>query len=337
MKLKEFIPLRSGGTKEGVRSISFKEFLKLLAPPVVVSVYKGIKDKRNANEIQMKGQTLGWSGNYTSWEEAKKEGTGYDHPAILEKVKNSLLKVKNGEAMHERDSVLFDQVQNSFPLLAGLMWIAAQNNGELGLIDFGGSLGSSFFQNRLFLKHLKKVSWNIVEQPGFVKTGRDYFENDRLEFFYSIEECLSSKSAEAILLSGVLQYLEEPYRLIEKILSFKFKFIIIDRTSFIEANNDIITVQRTPPEIYEATYPAWFFDRSKMMEKLLCDYELMAEFDCAITESIELNGCRAKWQGFILKRKTNELPRAEALGILGQRPKMPPLRSRRPFIPGLRA
>jgi hypothetical protein len=35
--------------------------------------------------------------------------------------------------------------------------------------------------------------------------------------------------------------------------------------------------------------------------------------------------------------KNNELPRAEAPGILGQRPEMPPLRSGRPFIPELKS
>ena len=74
-----------------------------------------------------------WSGNYTSWAEAQKVSTGYDSQAILEKVKDALLKVKNGEAVYERDSVIFDEIQYSWPLLAGLMWIAAQSGGELNI------------------------------------------------------------------------------------------------------------------------------------------------------------------------------------------------------------
>jgi putative methyltransferase (TIGR04325 family) len=93
----------------------------------------------------------GWYGNFKSWQEAKEASTGYDAENILHQVKTSLLKVKNGDAVYERDSVLFDKIEYSWELLAALMWIAAQNKGELHLIDFGGSLGSSYYQNKSFL------------------------------------------------------------------------------------------------------------------------------------------------------------------------------------------
>ncbi|GAH50614.1 unnamed protein product, partial [marine sediment metagenome] len=75
-----------------------------------------------------------WSGDYDSWTDAQKASTGYDSKVILNKVKDSLLRVKNGEAAYERDSVLFDDMQYSWPILAGLMWVAAQSKGELNVI-----------------------------------------------------------------------------------------------------------------------------------------------------------------------------------------------------------
>ena len=59
-----------------------------------------------------------WSGNYANWEEADSFATGYDDHSILEKCKTALLKVKNGEAAYERDSVLFDKMQYNWALLA---------------------------------------------------------------------------------------------------------------------------------------------------------------------------------------------------------------------------
>jgi putative methyltransferase (TIGR04325 family) len=38
-------------------------------------------------------------------------------------------------------------------------------------LDFGGSLGSSYFQNKKFLDALRLVEWNVVEQENFVATG----------------------------------------------------------------------------------------------------------------------------------------------------------------------
>ena len=118
----------------------------------------------------------GFSGNFSSWNEAAAMATGYQAAPILDKVKTAVLKVKRGEAVYERDSVLFNEVEYSWPLLATLNWIAAQNNGGLKVVDFGGSLGSSYFQNRKFLEPLD-IKWNVIEQENFVKAGRDEIQD----------------------------------------------------------------------------------------------------------------------------------------------------------------
>ena len=69
----------------------------------------------------------GYFGNYFAWEQACQDSTGYDSTVILERVQNALIKVKSGEAVYERDSVLFDETQYSWPLLACLLWIASCN------------------------------------------------------------------------------------------------------------------------------------------------------------------------------------------------------------------
>ena len=59
---------------------------------------------------------------------------------ILGKVLEATLKVKNGEAVYERDLVLFDHIEFYWPVLSGLMWVAARNNGRLNVLDYGGTL-----------------------------------------------------------------------------------------------------------------------------------------------------------------------------------------------------
>ena len=80
--------------------------------------------------------------------------------------------VVDGRAAYERDSVLFEEVEYVWPLLASLMWVGARHLGSLNVLDFGGSLGSTYFQNRIFLATLPSVRWNIVEQPRHVEVGR---------------------------------------------------------------------------------------------------------------------------------------------------------------------
>jgi len=265
-------------------------FARGFIPPIVFRVYRMIA-----------GQSP-FKGNYATWEEARKESGGYDTDQILNKVRSSLLKVKNGEAEYERDSVLFEKIQYSWPLLAALLWIVSQKGNRLSLVDFGGSLGTTYYQNRKFLAHLGEVHWSIVEQRRFVECGRRDFENDHLKFYEDIDSCLRDQHPDTILLSSVLQYLEQPCALLEKVLSLGFEFILIDRTPLLEKGDDRITVQRVPPEIYEASYPAWFFNREKFLSNFSKGgYELMAEYN-ALSGTMYLRGARAADKGFIFRK-----------------------------------
>lgn len=273
-----------------------KKIFRNLCPPILFSVL--LKTKR---EVLTQ---YGFFGNYSSWNEAVNETMGYDEGGILEKCKESLLKVKNGEAAYERDSVLFDKVEYSWPLLSSLLWIASRNGGKLNLIDFGGSLGSTYFQNISFLKDLKELSWNIVEQEHFVKCGKENFEEKGLKFYYTIDDCLKNNSSDTILFSSVLQYLSEPYKVLDEIIAKKFKYIIVDITGFISGNKDRITIQKVPPQIYKASYPAWFFGKDKFINYLSCNYKLVADFPGYIGGTINIdNNPIAGYRGFIFEYK----------------------------------
>ena len=244
-----------------------------------------------------------WSGDYASWEEAQKHCTGYDSSLILEKCKNALLKVKNGEAVYERDSVLFDEIQYSWGLLAGFERVALENNGKLCVLDFGGSLGSSYYQNREFLNVVKDLQWCIVEQPHFVDCGKENFENEQLKFYYTIEECLAKHKPDVLLLSSVLQYLEKPYEWLEIFAALNIQYIIVDRTAFVEAERDILTVQNVPETIYKASYPAWFFNEPRLKNVFKNLYKTMLDFDSGFTTPALINGnTKAYWKGIILRK-----------------------------------
>lgn len=134
----------------------FKQLIKDLAPPVLLRAYRWLK-----------GQDITFSGPYSSWAEASKKATGYHSEVILQKVKEAALQVKSGNAAYERDSVVFHKTEYSYPVLAGLLAAAAANGGKLSVLDFGGSLGSSYYQCRGFLRDLQELRWSIIEQPNF--------------------------------------------------------------------------------------------------------------------------------------------------------------------------
>jgi putative methyltransferase (TIGR04325 family) len=165
------------------------------------------------------------------------------------------------------------------PLLAFLMYIAASSGNALNLIDFGGSLGSSFFQNRRFFKNLSRLNWCVVEQPHFVEIGNKEIAGNGLVFAYDIKSASELTECNAVLLSSVLPYVEKPYDILQELISHKFKYIIIDRTPFIFSGQpDRLTIEHVPPEIYEAAYPAWFLNYDKFISFFEGKYRIVEDF-----------------------------------------------------------
>ena len=239
-----------------------------------------------------------FSGNYTRWKDARDASSGYDAERILRKVRESARKVRDGEAAWERDSVLFPRVEYSWPVLAGLLWVAARRGGRLRLVDFGGGLGTSYYQNRKFLAGLAEIRWSIVEQSAFAACGREEFTDEHLTFHEDLEACVSSTRPDAILLSGVLQYLESPHDLLTRVNSLGLDTILVDRTPFLLQGEDRLTVQAVPPGILEGSYPCWFLNRDGFLAAFSDAYELTAEFDGFEKANIP----HSAFRGFLFRR-----------------------------------
>ena len=264
-------------------------YLRQLIPPLFLTLLK-------------KGKKYGWKGDYKNWQEAKDLSGAYDDARILDKVKQALLKVKNGSAVYERDSVLFDQIQYSWPLLSALLWITTLNKGSLKVADFGGSLGSSYFQNKFFLAGVSQLQWNIIEQENFVACGQQFFQDDILHFFYSPEEMIEKRGLpDLLILSCVLPYLEKPYDILTSLMRYKIPHILIDNTYFNYEGRDRICIQRVPPEIYKASYPCWMLNYEYLKNILTAEYDLISTHEN--DSFIFLDGRKIQYRGFLFKIK----------------------------------
>jgi putative methyltransferase (TIGR04325 family) len=248
----------------------------------------------------------GWSGNFPSWEEASRLTGGYEQANILEKTKQALLAVKNGEAVYERDSVLFTQSEYPYPLLSFLLHDAQLKQRPVNVLDFGGSLGSTYYQVKEFLSPGICSGWNIIEQSHYIACGQEFFADDTLRFFYTIEDCISSQQIDFVLLSSVVQYLPDPHRFLDELVAYGFDTILVDRTAFVNEGPDRINMQRVWPSVYEASYPAWFFNEPGFLEHFNKDYLLRASFESYVPgEAImEIDGEPvAHSRGFCFRRR----------------------------------
>ena len=244
-----------------------------------------------------------FTGDFNSWDEANRESTGYDAPQILSKTRAALLKVKEGKAAFERDSVTFDKIEPNVLLLSGLSRAAATNQGRLNVLDFGGSLGGTYFQCRNFLSEINDFHWSVVEQPAQVACGKTDFANHELHFYESVDDCLHEQNPNVLLLSGVLQYLPEPYAFLENALQIGIPYVIVERTAFNANGVDRLTIQHVPASVYEASYPAWFLSESSLRRIFAPGYDLICEY--LGDDQAELEGGKAVFKGFQFQRKSS--------------------------------
>lgn len=237
-----------------------------------------------------------FSGSYATWESACDDQGGYNKPSILAKVYDATLQVINGEARYERDSCVFYEPAYTYHLLA-LIGILCCGRQTVSVLDFGGSLGTLYWQNKEMLGQCvgKNIIWQIVEQPNYVRCGREKIQNDEISFWENIEEI---ERADLVIFSGVLQYLENYREIIQKALKFKPQYILIDRLC--TAKKGRIVRQYVDERIYKAFYPVRIFEKSEIVS-LLEGYCLKAEFPSLVDGEMYVDELKIDSKGMIFQ------------------------------------
>lgn len=254
--------------------------------------------------LEWSGRGVRFEGDYSSWEEAAHKAQGYDAEAILERAFQAALTVRNGGAAYERDGVLFFEPGYPYPLLAGLLRAAALDGGRLDVLDFGGALGSSYFQCRPWLGNLAALRWQVVEQSHYVRRGRAQLADGTLGFVEHVEECVTGGVPNVAVLSSVLQYLPDPDSVLARVSELGIRHVIIDRTPIIKGKRDILAVQVVPSRIVRSSYPVRLFSQTSLFRALENNYQTLCEFP-ALDGVLGGMRRRIEFKGFILERKTD--------------------------------
>lgn len=244
------------------------KLVKSLLPPIFVDILKTLR--RSGLRVE---------GRYATWAEAESHASGYDDRKITDRVVSATRMVRDGKAAYERDSVLFDAIEYSWPFLAALLQVALEQS-SLRVVDFGGSLGSSWRQNKKFLTRLKiPVAWHVVEQPHLVEIGNAEFSDDILDFHLEIGEA-AKFGVDVVVFASSLCYVERPYQYVAEAEKSGARFLIIDRVPTIPGDRDRISVQRVTKPIYDATYPIRIFGRDALISDLFKGWTLLESWDC---------------------------------------------------------
>lgn len=272
-----------------VRDPKLKSWLRRWIP-------QGVRDLLN----RLSGHAIYYRGEFADWQDAERACGGYAEGHLVDRLATAARAVRAGEAAWEQDGVTWDHIPPDLPLFAAMTRVALAHDGRLAVLDFGGGLGSSYLQCRAFLGDAVVHSWSVVEQPELVAIGQSEIARDALHFHRSIDEALASGMVDVALLSGVLQYLEDPWSILDQILEAKIPYLIIDRHPC-SLTRELITIQVVPPSLYAASYPSWLFDCPRMLERIGKHYELLAAWE---GKDPAIRGWRkgAEFRGYFFKR-----------------------------------
>lgn len=263
-----------------------KELVKRLVPPILADV----------GRVAL-GRAITFRGGYATWEDARRHSRGYEDRAILDRVIAATAAVRDERAAFERDGTTFMEPRPPFPILAILLMAALRQRARLKILDFGGALGSLYFQSRSFLGSLERLTWSVVEQPHFVEVGRREFADGVLGFYDTIDDACKACPPDVAILSGVLQYLPDPGRTLRSVAAYYPRFIVIDRTPLTLSGAELIAIQRVPEPMGPASFPVWLFSRRAVIDCLARDYRIIAEFD-AVDGIIGFGRHRSRFRGF---------------------------------------
>jgi putative methyltransferase (TIGR04325 family) len=196
-----------------------------------------------------------------TWSQAVSGSNGYSDPEIILRVDSATRSVISGNAAFERDGFLFAEPDTRWPILTGLLQAHARD-GYLRVVDYGGALGSVYWQHRSHFAGLN-VLWGVVEQENFVQYGRN-LPSTEISFFTDLDLAISTIAPNVILFSSVLQYLADPFALLSRVIPETQATIILDRTPTSKSPTNIPVIQRVPAHIYAGSYPAWIISRTQL-------------------------------------------------------------------------
>lgn len=246
------------------------------------------------------GAHIVYHGPYTSWDEARASTSGYDEGAILGRVAKATQKVLQSKAGYEQDGAAFLGTPSASHALAGLLLAAGRDSGRLSVLDFGGGLASHYLRWRPIIDRLPDVHWTVVEQAGFVAEGNKLFHAVPAVSFHETMARLPAQP-NVVLASSVLQYLQDPYAVLQQLAELQADIIIIDRTPYGE--HEAIVTQHVPARLGKASYPLQVLSRNKIHDLLAMSHELIVEFN-SDDQPLQAPSIHAVYHGSVWLRRT---------------------------------
>lgn len=221
-----------------------------------------------------------YENGFNTWDSAVAASEGYDGKEIVSKVFEASLLARD-EGLHERDGFILDAPDFNPYTWIGIIQarIMVGNSRKMRIVDFGGSLGSTYrmMQDQLCRAKID-FEWVIIEQKHFVNLGKKHFETNELRFVDSFSS-LTNQKIDVLIFNSVLEYLANPYEIITEAVSHSPYVVLIDRTPVNSQQIDTFSVQHVPKSIYRASYANRNFCENNLVRPFESSFSLLLKYE----------------------------------------------------------
>lgn len=230
-------------------------------------------------------------GDYPSFGEARQDSGTYDSDAYAE-----LCLKAYWDSRQPRNGPIKD---HDWRLLSKVALVLGQGGG-LRVLDIGGSSGDYYFKLKNLVGGRAIQKWIVVEAQKVVEKmrGVDPF----LEYVSSPEEVVRQNlDINFVFISGTLQYLENPFQVLEALTPFQSDYLCINKS--ILWNKPTRLMKQITPDSRRSSRPIWIFNEVSLKDKLKSlNYHLLWAYENSeLVTYIPGHGSLA-YRGLFLKR-----------------------------------
>lgn len=204
--------------------------IKYFCPPIFVHFLTKIK--RALFPLPYK-HWKGFFGRYNSFDEMPANKSVWTSQAWLTSRSKRLKSIIATNALN-----LFtpDHISNSFAITLLTLNMALKRSERLSVLDFAGGAGEVYQAVKKGLIDKNAVEWHVVDNKELASIGKRYIDDgDRLYFHENLPD--KTHEYDLVHISTSLQYIEEPYEILKKLLNYKPQFLLLARLDAGEHEN----------------------------------------------------------------------------------------------------
>jgi putative methyltransferase (TIGR04325 family) len=193
-----------------------------------------------------------WQGVYKSFKDAPSSGPGFNGERWIQ---NALEKINAARQDAQKKGTVLSVTQyreSLLPLVAAIVMNAFEG---LKILDFGGGVGSSYYQVLHGLPRTGNFEFHVVEIDALCKVGKEYFTNEPHIFFHSSPPREEGLSFDVVHMGSSLHYCEQWEELLSSLCRYKPRYFL-----FTDLPAGDIPTFATVQSYYTSKIPVWFFN-----------------------------------------------------------------------------